>query len=81
MGWSWGEVFLEEIELHFNLECFLEKCGTIRQRCEKKKKGRDVSPESCPRWRFPGMYEVREQLVEKEIFQGAEENGHAAPSL
>ena len=38
MGWSWGEVFLEEIELHFNLECFLEKCGTIRQRCEKKKK-------------------------------------------
>ena len=48
---------------------------------KKKKKGRDVSPESCPRWRFPGMYEVREQLVEKEIFQGAEENGHAAPSL
>ena len=38
MGWSWGEVFLEEIELHFNLGCFLEKCGTIRQRCEKKKK-------------------------------------------
>jgi len=33
VGWNGGEVFLEEIELHFNLECFLEKCGTIRQRC------------------------------------------------
>ena len=49
MGWSWGEVFLEEIELHFNLECFLEKCGTIRQRCEKKKKKAEMFHQSPAR--------------------------------